>query len=196
MKSSSKKSTSSSHPSGKGSRDTKPMPSLVFNEVRFDARDAETDTESREDLPLIRESLRERNSPSALLPTNNPPPPQGAWGYIWLSVGIVMAVVIGVWAYSLPGRLNVSSWRDSGEYKLLQQAQNHWGTTFSSTTDLLSGIDTSPLTQAIATLTDSTTPSSSPTSSTTTLPILSSSTTIASSSISASSTKNSTTTNK
>lgn len=192
MKSSSKKPTTDSssepeHPQD-GKRDTVPMPSLVFNEVRFDDESKSGDyhpnsPQTEADLSLIHRSLNYRNDPeSPLLPTNNPPPPQGAWGYIWLSVAVVMIVVVGVWIYALPGRLSLSSWQQTGEYKLLSEAQNRWGKSFSgsSTAELLGEVDVSPLAQAIAafnsTSTSSSTASTTTTSTTTTLPGISSST--------------------
>lgn len=157
-----------------GGQDMKPMPSLVFNEVHFDAQEAEPgeyqarNASADEDLHLIHQSLNYRQNHSPLLPTNNPPPAKGAWGIIWLAVGAVMAVVVGVWIYGLPGRLSLSSWQETGEYKLLRAAKERWGTNFSntSTAGFLGNEDSSPLAQAITNLNASSSPTST-TSSTT-----------------------------
>ena len=147
-----------------GGRDTKPMPSLVYNEVHFEENNDPNDRPSHrphhdiDDERLIHQSLNYHRSDSPLLPTNNPPPPRGAWGYVWVAVSLVMVFVIGVWVYSLPGKINLSSWRETGEYKLVRQTQNRWGTNFSSSTEeMLNEIDVSPLAQAIAALNASST---------------------------------------
>lgn len=93
---------------------------------------------------------QEASAQPQLLATNNPPPPRGAWGYVWLAVGSVMVVILGIWIYSLPQRLSISAWRQTGEYKLLKQAQDRWGKNFtSSTQQLIDSIDTSELSQAL-----------------------------------------------
>lgn len=180
MKHSSKKSTDADN--RHAGNDMKPMPSLVFNEVRFDSQEAEPgeyqpeSPSTDEDLHLIHQSLNYQQKHSPLLPTNNPLPPKGAWGYIWLAVGAVMAVVIGVWVYSLPGRLSLSSWQETGEYKLLRATKDRWGSSFSASTtaQLLGEVDVSPLAQAIAAFNTTTSPTSTTSTASSTLPAVSS----------------------
>lgn len=201
MKSSPKKNSSQdAHETPAGGRDTKPMPSLVYNQVHFDETSDSNDRPNHrphhdiDDERLIHQSLNYHRSDSPLLPTNNPPPPRGAWGYVWLAVSLVMVFVIGVWVYSLPGKINLSSWRETGEYKLVRQTQNRWGTNFSSSTEeMLNQIDVSPLAKAIAALNAS---STAPLASTTTNISSSTSTTIKISSTTAASLQASTTLKK
>jgi hypothetical protein len=114
--------------------ETKPMPSLLFNEVHFD------NPEGGEPFPEPATTLEEmefhhsipyRPTPlhSGLLPTNNPPPPRGAQGYMWLSIGIVMAIVIATWIFSLPNHLSLGQFKNGSEFSLLKAGQAKWQAT-------------------------------------------------------------------
>ncbi len=112
-----------------------------------------------------------------LIPTNNPTPPTGAWGFVYTAVVAVMAILLIVWIYSLSGRLTLSTWRESSEYQLLQQAKDRWGTNFAASSSAITvAHEVNQLSHTIANLenTPSSTPSSTPitTTSSSTLTLL------------------------
>lgn len=115
--------------------ETKPMPSLLFNEVHFDnSEETETFPEPAsflEEELSFHHSIPYRPTPlrSGLLPTNNPPPPRGARGYMWLSIGVVMVVVIATWIFSLPNHLSLGQFKNGSEFSLFKASQAKWEAT-------------------------------------------------------------------
>ncbi len=164
-----KKSNSSPNHPQESTPAARPMPSLVFNEIRF-ANDNLEQSERKKPLSTNHPQREPALHPNQLLPTNNPTTTPGAWKQLWLAVTVVMIVVLGVWIFSLPQKLNLSTLRSSNELQLMTEAKERWDARFNATAtnSLLNEVDVSPLAQALAafsstsvattTLTNSTSP--------------------------------------